>query len=83
MKRYTMAQVRERLADVLDEAERGIPLVIERRGVRYVLRVERKPKGRRTRRSVIETLDPAVAQGQWTWRWSSAGFRFTGRQRRS
>ena len=32
MKRYTVAQVRERLASALDEVERGVPVVIERRG---------------------------------------------------
>ena len=31
-KRYTVAAVRERLADALDEAEKGIPVIIERRG---------------------------------------------------
>ena len=35
VKRYTVAQVRERLASALDEVERGVPVgVIERRGVR-------------------------------------------------
>ena len=55
MKRYTVAHVRERLADVLDEAEQGNPVVIERRGVRYVLAVESTPQ-RRSKRSAIETL---------------------------
>lgn len=75
MKRYTVAQLRERLADVLNDAERGIPVVIERRGIRYVLQAERTTRRRRSRRSVIETLDPVVAQGQWQWTWtpSSAG----------
>jgi PIN domain nuclease of toxin-antitoxin system len=65
MKRYSVVQLRGRLADVLDEAEAGHPVVIERRGVRYVLQVEPASKaGRRKRQPRIETLDdPASA----TW----------------
>ncbi len=40
VKRYTVAQVRERLASALDEVERGVPVVIERRGVRYVISLQ-------------------------------------------
>lgn len=80
MKRYTVAHVRERLADVLDEAEQGNPVVIERRGVRYVLAVESAPQ-RRSRRSAIETLDPAVDNGQWQWTLTGKGVRFSGRRR--
>ena len=76
MKRYSVAQARERLADVLNEAERGVPVVIERRGVRYVLRAEPARRGGRSRRSAIETLDPAVAQGHWQWNWTPKGVRF-------
>lgn len=83
MKRYSVAQVRERLADVLNEAERGVPVVIERRGVRYVLRAEPPPRRDRARRSAIETLDPAVARGQWQWSWTAKGVRFGRRRPRS
>jgi antitoxin (DNA-binding transcriptional repressor) of toxin-antitoxin stability system len=83
MKCYTMAQLRERLADVLNEADRGVPVVIERRGVRYVLRAEPAPARRHTRPSVIEILDPAVAEGQWQWTWGREGLRFrSGRRHR-
>jgi hypothetical protein len=82
MKRYTVAQARERLADVLNEAERSGSVVIERRGVQYVVRATRKSPLRRARRSVIETLDQAVAAGQWQWRTTPGGVRFSGRRRR-
>jgi antitoxin (DNA-binding transcriptional repressor) of toxin-antitoxin stability system len=82
MKRYSVAHVRERLADVLNEVEQGTPVAIERRGVRYVLRVER-PRRERRRRSAIDVLDPAVAKGQWQWTLTSDGLRFGGRRRRS
>ena len=41
MKRYTVAQVRERLSEALDSAEAGKPVVIERRGVRFRLEAAR------------------------------------------
>ena len=79
MKRYSVAQVRERLADVLNEAEQGVPIVIERRGVRYVLKVER-PRRTRKSRSAIEVLDPAVASGAWQWTLTAGGLRFSRRR---
>jgi len=83
MKRYSVAHARNRLADLLNEAERGTPVVIERRGVRYVLHAEAAPRRRRVRRSMIETLDPAVAQGQWQWTWTPKGVRLGARHPRS
>jgi hypothetical protein len=81
MKRYTVAVVRERLADALDEAERGIPVIIERKGVRYRLAVEKAPAPRRRRRSRIEVLDPGVSSGEWTWDRTSRGLTFQRRRR--
>ena len=83
MKRYTVSQARERLADVLDEAERGGPVVIERRNVQYVIQAKRASRRPRPRQSVIETLDPAVASGQWRWDWTAGGVRFAARRRRT
>jgi antitoxin (DNA-binding transcriptional repressor) of toxin-antitoxin stability system len=78
-KRYTSSQVRERFADFLDSAERGESVVIERRGVRFVLQaVSSKPR-RTTRPSVIESLDPTVEEGQWTWKWTHKSLRFAKR----
>jgi antitoxin (DNA-binding transcriptional repressor) of toxin-antitoxin stability system len=82
MKRYTVAQVRERLASALDEVERGVPVVIERRGVQYVISVQSRKARSGRRRSIIETLDPAISAGQWTWTWTSRGLRLK-RPRRS
>jgi antitoxin (DNA-binding transcriptional repressor) of toxin-antitoxin stability system len=84
MKRYTSSQVRERLSDVLDAAERGEEVVIERRGARFLLRVEGsdRPAARRRGRPAIEILDPAVAEGEWTWAWKPTGLAFTKRPRR-
>ena len=82
MKRYTSSQVRERLADVLDAAERGEEVVIERRGVRYVIRAERAKRVQRTRKPLIESIDPGVASGEWTWAWKADGLTFSSKRRR-
>jgi antitoxin (DNA-binding transcriptional repressor) of toxin-antitoxin stability system len=76
-RRYTVAQVRERLADALDEAERGVPVIIERHGVRYALtKIARTPTAGRRRRPRIEVLDDTVSDGQWSWNWSPKGLKF-------
>jgi antitoxin (DNA-binding transcriptional repressor) of toxin-antitoxin stability system len=83
MKRYTSSQVRERFADILDAAERGEEVIIERRGVRYVLRAESARTGRtRRRRSLIAYMDPAVAAGQWTWEPGAGGLKFVDSRRK-
>jgi hypothetical protein len=82
MKKYSVALLRERLSEALDEAETGIPVVVERRGVRYTLTAETRKRPRTARRPRIEILDPAVADGQWTWEWTPAGLELKGRRRR-
>ena len=70
VKRYTVSQVRGRLAEALDQAER--------KGIRYSLKAEPPATARRWKKSVIEILDPAVAEGQWTWDLGPDGLRFRG-----
>jgi hypothetical protein len=82
MKRYSVALVRERLSQALDEAEGGQPVIIERRGVRYRLSVEAPPAARTTRKSVITTVDPSVDEGAWTWEWSAGRTEFRKRPAR-
>lgn len=83
MKRYSSSELRSRLAEVLDAAERGESVVIERRGKRFALRAER---GRRrtppSRGPLVDIVDPAVAEGQWTWALSPAGLTFKRRSRK-
>ena len=84
MKRYTVSRVRERLSEALDEADKGVPIIIERKGVRYRLAVENPASARKAkaRQPHIEILDPAVADGQWTWDWTpDAGLKFRGKRR--
>jgi hypothetical protein len=83
VKRYTVSVVRERLSEALDEADRGVPVIIERRGVRYRLSVEPKtapPKSRQKPR--IEVLDPEALEYGWTWDLTPKGLKFR-RNRRS
>jgi hypothetical protein len=81
-KRYTVAAVRERLSEALDEADKGVPVIIERRGVRYRLTLDTPPARPRTRRkSRLEAIDPAVLAGQWTWDLGQKGLRFRARRR--
>jgi antitoxin (DNA-binding transcriptional repressor) of toxin-antitoxin stability system len=82
VKRYSMAQARQQFAELLDAAERGHPVVIERRGVRFVMEARRRPRPRPVRRrSIIQRMDPAVASGEWTWSWNARSLRFKGRPR--
>lgn len=77
MKRYSVSAVRERLSRALDEAQRGVAVIIERKGVRYRLSVEAAGARRQSRHSPrIVILDPAVAEGRWTWEWAARGLRF-------
>jgi antitoxin (DNA-binding transcriptional repressor) of toxin-antitoxin stability system len=83
-KRYTVAHVRERLSDALDEAERGVPVFIERHGTRFQLSLAPEKAPRTARTPKIEILDPAVAEGRWTWEWTPEGVKFRSpRKRRS
>jgi antitoxin (DNA-binding transcriptional repressor) of toxin-antitoxin stability system len=77
MKRYSVAEARARFSDLLDAAEQGEPAVIERRGVRFIIRPEESPR-RAGRQKMIESVDPDIAKGQWTWEWSAAGLEFKG-----
>lgn len=76
MKQYTASVVRERLSEALDEAERGEPVFIERKGVRYRLSVERPARRKRPAAPRIEVLDPEALENGWTWDLTTTGLRF-------
>jgi len=82
MKRYPVSVARERLADILDAADAGQRVVIERRGVRYVIEAEkrRRPAARRRARPMIKVLDDSLRSGEWTWTWQGDGLEFTPRR---
>ena len=80
-RKYTVSMVRERLSDALDEAQRGEEVFIQRRDVTYRLSVEPARRAKRTTKPRIEIVDPAVAQGQWTWDWADGRVQFRTRRR--
>ncbi len=87
MKRYSVAQARSRFSHLLDAAEAGDVVVIERRGTRFRLETDRNGTRRAGRRTappppIIEYVDPAVMEGQWTWEWAAGGLRFAARRKR-
>jgi antitoxin (DNA-binding transcriptional repressor) of toxin-antitoxin stability system len=82
-KRYTVAHVRERLSDALDEAERGVPVFIERHGTRFQLSLAPERARRSSaRKPRIEVLDPAVQSGLWSWEWTPSSLKFRPRRPR-
>ncbi len=82
MKRYSVAQARASFSNLLDAAEAGDAVVIERRGVRFRLEAERRAGRRAPRSSVIEDVDPVVMEGEWTWKSGKDGLEFVERRRR-
>jgi antitoxin (DNA-binding transcriptional repressor) of toxin-antitoxin stability system len=84
MKSYTAATARKNFAEVLDRAEGGEAVIINRRGVRFVLRMLPKSSPTKKHVSRIEIVDPAVESGTWSWQWSPDGLAFhPGKQERS
>lgn len=80
-RRYTVAHARMRMAEMLDSAERGEEVIIERQGVRFAVVARSKRKPSRPRAPVVEILDPAVASGDWTWAEGAGGLTFSPRKR--
>ena len=78
MKPFTSATAKQRFSLLLDAAERGEPVIIERRGVRFRVQTDRQSSRKKPlRHPVIEIVDPAVANGEWQWQWSPNGLRFS------
>ena len=82
MKRHTSAQARQHLSDLLDAAERGEPVFIERRGVRFTLAAAAPPTRRERAKPLLKIVDPVLETGQWTWESGRDGLVFSPRPRR-
>jgi antitoxin (DNA-binding transcriptional repressor) of toxin-antitoxin stability system len=81
MKVYNVSTARARLGDVLDAAEAGEPVYIERRGVRLAVTLEPAVARRPGKRPRIEIVDAGVESGNWSWDWKGSGLRFRPRGR--
>lgn len=79
MKRYSASQARQHLSDLLDAAERGEAVVIERGERRFVVKTERRARPKKVPPSRVEWMDPAVEAGQWTWQTGPRGLEFAPR----
>ena len=66
MARYTATDARRHFFQLLDAAERGEQVVLERHGVRFKLVLE-AAEVVETPAAVLIVNDPEVLQGDWTW----------------
>lgn len=73
MKSFAASRARQNLAAILDEVESGGEVVIERRGVRFLVTRAPAPRRAGSRTSRVEVLDPTILDGQWHWTWNSDG----------
>ena len=74
-KALRVSEARARFGELLDEAEKGTPVVIERHGVRFLLEAEKPAKTARARLA-FDFVDPALMAGDWTWQAGPKGLRF-------
>jgi antitoxin (DNA-binding transcriptional repressor) of toxin-antitoxin stability system len=81
MSRFTATQARQNFARVLDQAAGGRPVTIERGKLRFRLVLDGKRRMPRPAGAVIEILDQAVADGNWTWQARSTGLFFKQRNK--
>ncbi len=77
-----VAEARARFGELLDEAEQGNEVVIERKGVRFTLVAEAARDSARSKPVLFDFVDPAVMNGQWTWKAGKAGAVFAARRKR-
>ena len=82
MKGFKVGEARARFGDLLDQAEQGEPVYIERKGVRFLLAVEPSPPAPAARPATFFTaVDPDVMSGEWTWTSGPKGLAFRPRRR--
>lgn len=79
MKFLKVAEARARFGEILDQAEAGAPVLIERRGVRFRVLVDEAPS--KASPAAFDFVDRAVMDGQWSWEPGKGGARFTARKK--
>lgn len=82
MKHLRVAEARARFGEVLDEAEKGSEVIIERRGVRFRVVADAPRKAQAASPVLFENVHPDVLRGQWTWKAGATGLAFTPRRKR-
>jgi hypothetical protein len=79
MKALNVAEARAKFGSMLDEAERGETVMIERRGVRFYLVPDSSTTTSVRRRPVLSYVHPDVMAGDWTWTAGAKGIKYTAR----
>lgn len=82
MEHLKVAEARARFGEVLDEAEKGTPVLIERRGVRFRVVAEKGSPVKGSKPALFDFVDAGVMAGQWTWKAGAKGLAFTPRRKR-
>lgn len=67
MTQVTASDARQEFFRLLDAAERGEAVVVERRGVRFRLSLIPQEAQGSASSSPIRVTDPDVLAGEWTW----------------
>ena len=79
MKFLKVAEARARFGEILDQAEAGAPVLIERRGVRFRVLVDEAPA--KASPAAFAFVDDAVMDGQWSWEPAKHGVTFKARKK--
>jgi hypothetical protein len=82
VKGFKVAEARARFGALLDQAEQGDDVLIERNGVRFRLRLDRSVATEAPPAPFFASVDSKVLAGEWTWVWSPRGLQFQTRRRR-
>ena len=83
MKVLRVSEARAQFGAMLDEAEGGEAVVIERHGMRFVLRAERPAPPARKGAPLLDYVHRDVERGNWTWAGGARGLQFRSRRGRS
>ncbi|HXG88937.1 MAG TPA: type II toxin-antitoxin system prevent-host-death family antitoxin [Vicinamibacterales bacterium] len=83
---FRVAEARAQFGQLLDRAEQGDPVFIERHGVRFVLRAEPAEPTPSADRPFFSRVHAGILGGEWTWDHGPRGLRLrpsrTSRKRR-
>lgn len=82
VKVYSVSLARARLADLLDAAERGERVFIERRGIRHAITVAEPSAKWGGGRPRLQIVDEDVEAGSWSWEWKADGVQFKAPRKR-